>query len=80
MKYVICLLLGVLLGASVALLFAPSTGEELRVNIRHGADTQVTRVKDEWHRGVQGLQERAGKLNSEPKEPTAQSMETETIA
>lgn len=72
MKYAVGFLLGGLLGALVALLFAPSTGEELRSNIKNEANTQVTRAKDEWHKGVQGLQERMGKVNSETKEGTAQ--------
>ena len=36
-------LFGALIGGAVALLFAPSSGEELRANIKTQADTQVTR-------------------------------------
>jgi gas vesicle protein len=40
MKYALSFLLGTAMGAAVALLFAPSSGEELRTNIKTQADTQ----------------------------------------
>ena len=44
MKYAMSFLIGAAVGAAVALLFAPSSGEELRMNIKTQADTQVARL------------------------------------
>jgi gas vesicle protein len=80
MKYAVSLLLGALLGALIALLFAPSSGEELRSNIKTQADAQATRARDEWNKSVRGLQERVNKLNNERKQPAIEPMEAETTA
>jgi gas vesicle protein len=77
MKYAVSLLLGALLGATIALLFAPSSGEELRSNIKTQTDVQAARARDEWQKGVQGLQERVNKLNREQKQQAAQPVEAE---
>jgi gas vesicle protein len=70
MKYAMSLLLGALLGASIALLFAPFSGEELRSNIKTQADVQAARAREEWQKGVQGVQERLNK-KQEPAQPEA---------
>ena len=80
MKYAFSLLLGALLGALIALLFAPSSGEELRSNIKTQADAQATRARDEWNKSVRGIQERVNKLNNERKQPTIEPTEAEATA
>jgi gas vesicle protein len=70
MKYAVSLLLGALMGATIALLFAPSSGEELRSNIKTQADVQAARAREEWQKGVQGAQERLNK-KQEPAQPEA---------
>jgi gas vesicle protein len=80
MKYAVSLLLGALLGALIALLFAPSSGEELRSNIKTQADAQATRARDEWNKGVRGFQERVNKLNNEGRQPAIEPMEAEATA
>ena len=80
MKYAVSLLLGALLGALIALLFAPSSGQELRSNIKTQADVQATRAKDEWNKSVRGIQERVNKLNDERKPPASEPMEAEATA
>ena len=84
MKYAAVSIVSALLGAMVALLFAPSSGNELRSNIKNEMDTQFVRAKDELNKGVQDVQGRVDKLTSdlkgrmaEPKEP---AKATETIA
>jgi gas vesicle protein len=42
----------------LALLFAPSSGEELRSNIRAQADTQYARMQDEMQKGMQEMRDR----------------------
>ena len=80
MKYAVSLLLGALLGAWIALLFAPSSGQELRSNIKTQADVQAARAKDEWNKSVRGIQERVNKLNDERKQPAIEPMEAEATA
>ena len=77
MKYAVSLLLGALLGALIALLFAPSSGQELRSNIKTQADVQATRARDEWNKSLRGIQERVNKLNNERKQPAIEPMEAE---
>lgn len=65
LKYALSFLLGAATGAAVGLLLAPSSGEELRANIKSQADTQVTRLQDEYQKAVQEMQSRVDNLNSE---------------
>ena len=65
MKYVLSFGLGALFGAVVALLFAPSSGEELRANIKTQADTQYTKLQDEWQKGMNELQTRMDKMGND---------------
>jgi gas vesicle protein len=65
MKYAISFLLGAFFGAAVALLFAPSSGEELRANIKTQADTQYTKLQDEYQKGLLEMQTRLDKIGSD---------------
>ncbi|MGE5376143.1 MAG: YtxH domain-containing protein [Bacteroidota bacterium] len=80
MKYAVSLLLGAILGALIALLFAPSSGEELRSNIKTQTDIQAARAREEWEKGKQGLQERINKLTTENNQEPAQPKEIEAAA
>ena len=79
MKYASNFVLGVLLGAAigsiVALLFAPSSGEELRGNIKTQADAQYARLQGEWQRGIAELQTRMDKMNSDLQVMTGRTKE-----
>jgi gas vesicle protein len=65
MKFIIGFIWGAVVGAAVALLYAPSTGEELRSNIKTQADTQYTKLQEEWQKGIGELQSRMDKINSD---------------
>lgn len=65
MKFVIGFLFGTIVGAAVAFLLAPSSGEELRKNIKTQADTQVARLQTEWQKGMQEMQTRMDKISSD---------------
>jgi len=65
MKYALGFLFCAVFGAAGALLFAPSSGEELRSNIRNQADTQYTRLQDEYQKGMQEMRNRMDKLRSD---------------
>ncbi len=65
MKYALSFLVGAVVGAVVALMFAPSSGEELRANIKTQADTQYARLQDEYQKGLQEMQVRMDKLSGD---------------
>ena len=65
MKYGLSFLLGAVVGAAVALLFAPSSGEELRANIKTQADTQYARLQDDYQKGLQEIHARLDKMSSD---------------
>ena len=80
MRYIVSLILGALIGAGIALLFAPSSGEELRSNIKTQADIQAARAREEWEKGVKGVQELANQVNTGSKQPVTPRQETEAVA
>jgi len=65
MKFIIGFIWGAIVGAALALLYAPSTGEELRANIKTQADTQYAKLQEEWQKGMSELQDRMDKINSD---------------
>jgi gas vesicle protein len=65
MKYAVGFFIGAVVGAAVALLYAPSSGEELRTNIKTQADTQYARVQNQFQKGLQGLQTRVDEMSSD---------------
>ena len=69
-------LFGALIGGAVALLFAPSSGEELRANIKTQADTQYAMLQDEYQKGLQQVQSRMDKMSSDLQAMTSRSIET----
>ena len=73
-------LFGALIGGAVALLFAPSSGQELRANIKTQADTQVARLQDEYQKGLQQVQSRMDKMSSDLAAMSKGSTETDTPA
>jgi gas vesicle protein len=77
MKFAVSFLLGAFIGAIAALLLAPSSGEELRSNIKTQADIQAARAREEWQKSVQGLQEQINKLNRERNQPAVLPVEGE---
>jgi len=77
MKYILGFSLGAIVGAAVALLFAPSSGKELRANIKTQADTQVARLQNEWQKGMQEMHDRMDKVSSDLKALSSKVKETE---
>lgn len=65
MKFIIGFIWGAMIGAAVALLYAPSTGEELRANIKTQADTQYAKMQEEWQKGISELQSRMDKISGD---------------
>ena len=73
-------LFGALIGGAVALLFAPSSGEELRANIKTQADTQYARLQDQYQKGMNELQTRMDKMSSDVQALASSTKETEKPA
>jgi gas vesicle protein len=73
-------LFGALIGGAVALLFAPSSGEELRANIKTQADTQYARLQDEYQKGLQQVQSRMDKMSSDLQAMSNRSKESDKPA
>ena len=67
MKYLVTLISGMFVGAIVALLFAPSSGEELRVQLQTGAETELKKAEAEWQKAKAGMQ----KSEQSDQEPVA---------
>jgi len=61
------------------LLFAPSTGDELRSNIKAQADTQVARMQSGVQKGVQEVQSRVGKMSSDLQAMSSGSKDAASI-
>lgn len=57
MKYLLGFLTGTVFGAALALLYAPMSGDELRTEIRHEADTR-------YHQATQQLQKSLTEVNT----------------
>lgn len=76
MKYALSFLLGAVVGAAVALLIAPSSGEELRANIKTQADTQYASLQDEYQKGMQEMHTRMDKMGSDMQAMTSKVKDT----
>jgi gas vesicle protein len=73
LTFVLGTLFGALIGGAVALLFAPSSGEELRANIKTQADTQYAKLQDQYQKGMNELQTRMDKMSSDLQAISARS-------
>jgi len=73
-------LFGALIGGVVALLFAPSSGEDLRANIKTQVDTQATRLQDQYQKGMTELQTRVDKMSNDLQALSSRSKETDNPA
>jgi gas vesicle protein len=56
MANIFSFLAGVLVGAVTALLYAPTSGEELRAQIRAEAEVEREKLNAEWHRRMDDVQ------------------------
>jgi gas vesicle protein len=65
MKDVFYLLLGAAIGAIIALLFAPESGQELRANIRSTADKDLHKLQAEWQTAMAKTHERLDQIQAD---------------
>lgn len=78
MKEIFYFLLGASVGAVVALLFAPQSGEELRANIQTTADKDWQRIQAEWQVGMEKTQARLDQMQSDLKQVLQRQKESES--
>ena len=78
--FVLGTLFGALIGASTALLYAPTSGEELRANIKTQVDAQYARLQEEYQKGLQQVQSRMDKMSSDLAAMKSRANETDTPA
>ena len=65
MKDVFYLLLGAAIGAIIALLFAPESGQELRADIRATADKDLGKVQAEWQTALAKTHQRLDQMRAD---------------
>ena len=65
MKDVFYLLLGAAIGAIIALLFAPESGQELRADIRSTADKDLHKVQAEWQTALAKTHQRLDQMQAD---------------
>lgn len=59
------MVVGLVIGVGVALLFAPKAGEELRIQLRAEADSDVRRVREEMNTRIHELNTRLDQARSD---------------
>lgn len=65
MKMILSFFLGAVVGAAAALMFAPSSGEELRAQMRTEADASTEKLHADWQKGMEGMHTRMDKMQTD---------------
>lgn len=73
MRFMIGFVAGTAVGALLALLFAPSSGEELRGQISRESEARYRRAEDEMHRRMAEMHDKMDELTSQVKEAAQQA-------
>lgn len=80
MNSIVSFILGALVGAAVALLYAPQSGEELRANLREEAQVERQRLQAQYEKSMKDLQERIDKVQVDLQSLLQQSEEQDEEA
>ena len=75
---ILSFLMGAVVGAVVALLYAPTSGEELRGQIRSEADARVEQLSEEWEKAMAEMQASIEKTRSDVMAYLEQMQEQES--
>jgi gas vesicle protein len=73
--YGLSFVLGTILGAVLGLLFAPSSGDELRRNIKEQVDIQYAKVQEGLQTGMEKIQSTVEKVSHELAQKTEEVVE-----
>jgi gas vesicle protein len=68
MKDIFYFLLGALVGAVFALLFAPQSGDELRANLQSSAEKEWSALQEQLQVEMQKINQRLDQIQSGPKQ------------
>ena len=75
MKYALSFFVGALVGSLIALLFAPSSGKDLRSNIKTRADSGYAKLQDGWQKGMQELHTQMERMGGGTQELANQTIQ-----
>lgn len=75
MNSFVSFILGAVVGAVVALLYAPQSGEELRAHLRQEAEVERQRLQAQFEKGMEELQGRIDKVTADIQTLIEQSEE-----
>ena len=78
MKDIFYFLLGAAVGAIFALLFAPQSGEELRMKIQDTAEKDWQKVQAEWQADQEKIHQRLDQIQQALQKQAAEREATET--
>jgi gas vesicle protein len=67
-KEIMYFLLGAAVGATLALLFAPESGKELRANIQATAEKDAAKLQAEWQAAMAKTNEQLDQMQAELKQ------------
>jgi len=80
MKYLLSFMLGTVFGVAIALMFAPTSGTELRTNLKAQVDTQSAKVQEQWQEKYSLLQSKIDKMSGDLKALEEETKESESLA
>ena len=67
-KEIVYFLLGAAVGATLALLFAPASGQELRANLQATAEKDTAKLQAEWQAAMAKTNERMDQMQADLKQ------------
>jgi gas vesicle protein len=67
-KEIMYFLLGAVVGATLALLFAPASGQELRANLQATAEKDAAKLQAEWQAAMAKTNEQLDQMQAELKQ------------
>ena len=68
MKEIVYFVLGAAVGATLALLFAPASGQELRANLQATAEKDTAKLQAEWQAAMAKTNERMDQMQADLKQ------------
>ncbi|MFN2184860.1 MAG: YtxH domain-containing protein [Anaerolineae bacterium] len=77
MKEIMYFLLGAVVGATLALLFAPESGKDLRANIQATAEKDAAKLQAEWQAAMARTNERLEQMQADLKQALQRASEQE---
>ena len=77
MKEIVYFVLGAAVGATVAILFAPKSGAELRADIQATAEKDLSKLQADWQAAMARTNEQLDKMQADLKRALQQAEDEE---